>query len=70
MKFELVENARSAWKWASMQCMALSAALQGAWLLVPDDMRASLPPHLVSGICIALLVIGMIGRLKAPPAAP
>jgi hypothetical protein len=68
MKFELVENARHAWKWLSMQCMAGATALQGAWLMAPDDMKASLPPHLVSGICIALLVIGMIGRVQAPKA--
>ena len=63
MKRELVEDWNQAWKWASVNCMALAAAVQGAWLYIPNDMKASIPQKLVSGVTIALLVLGVIGRL-------
>ena len=61
MKF--VENAKQAWRWFSVQAMVLAGALQGAWMYVPDDLRASIPPGLVQGITIALLAAGVAGRL-------
>lgn len=69
---KLVENAKQAWRWFSVQAMALAAALQGAWILVPDEMRASLPHGVVQWITIALLVLGVAGRLvvQAPKEKP
>lgn len=58
-----VENAKNAWRWFSVQAMVLAGALQGAWMYVPDDLRASIPPGLVQGITIALLAAGVAGRL-------
>jgi hypothetical protein len=46
-----------------MQCMGLALALQGAWEVMPDDMKAGIPPKLVTYIALGLLVIGMAGRL-------
>ena len=46
-----------------MNCMVLCAAIQGAWVYIPDDMRSSIPHHLVSGVTIALLIFGVIGRV-------
>ena len=63
MKRQLIEDWHQAWRWASVNCMALAAAVQGAWLYVPDDMKSSIPPKLVSGITIILLVMGVVGRL-------
>ena len=65
----LVENAKNAWKWFSVQAMTLAAALQGAWALVDADMRASVPQGVVTGITIALLIAGIAGRLVAQPKA-
>jgi len=64
MKFELVEDWRNAWRWLSVNCMVLAAALQGSWLYVPDDMKASIPPHVTSGATVFLLALGVVGRLK------
>lgn len=64
MKFELVDNAKQAWRWISVQCMVASAALQGAWVFMPDDLKAGLNPKLVSGVAMVLLLVGVIGRLK------
>ena len=61
MKF--VDNAKSAWKWFSIQSMILAGAMQGAWVFVPDDLRASMPHGLVQGLTIGLLALGVAGRL-------
>jgi hypothetical protein len=60
---KLVDDAKQAWRWISMQCMGLALALQGAWEVMPDDMKAGIPPKLVTYIALGLLVIGMAGRL-------
>lgn len=61
-KISIVENWRNAWKWISVHAMVLAAAIQGAWLQIPDDMKAALPPHCVQYSTIVLLVVGVIGR--------
>lgn len=63
MKIALVEDWRKAWTWFSVHAMMLAAAIQGAWLQIPDDMKASIPPQLVQYVTIALLVFGVAGRL-------
>lgn len=63
MKFELVEDWRKAWRWFSVNAMIAAAAIQGTWLQIPDDMKAHIPSQLISGATIALLVLGVIGRL-------
>lgn len=62
-KVQLVEDWRKAWRWFSVNAMVLAAAIQGAWLQIPDDMKASIPPALVSYSTITLLVLGVLGRL-------
>jgi len=68
----LVENARSAWRWFSVQAMVLAGAIQGAWMFIPDDMKASIPVWIVQGTTIALLVLGVAGRVvdQSPKDAP
>ena len=61
MKF--VENIKHAWKWVSMQMMVLALALQTAWEMAPPDFKATLSPTQVYYVTIALLVIGVLGRL-------
>jgi len=60
---KLVENAKQAWRWFSVQAMALAVAIQGAWMFIPDDMKASIPKGVVEGVTIALLVLGVAGRV-------
>jgi hypothetical protein len=59
----LVDDWRECWRWISMQAMAIALALQGAWMAVPEDLRANLPSWLITAVTIVLLVLGMIGRL-------
>ena len=63
MKPTLVEDWKKAWKWFSVQAMALAVAIQSAWLMIPEDMKASMPKDLVSYATMALLAFGVAGRL-------
>ncbi len=69
---KLVANWKRAWRWISVQTMVLAGALQGAWMFVPDDLRASIPQNVVQGFTLVLLVLGVVGRLvdQTPKAKP
>ena len=60
---QLVQDAKSAWRWFSVQAMVLAGAIQGAWVFLPDDMRSTLPPNAVQVVTGVLLVVGVAGRL-------
>jgi hypothetical protein len=59
---KLVNNARAAWRWYSMQAMAVAGALQGAWLAL-GDMQSRVPAEAVDALTIAILASGIVGRL-------
>jgi hypothetical protein len=59
----LVDDARRAWRWLSVQCMALALALQGAWEILPEELKSGVPPRAVTFITLSLLVLGILGRL-------
>lgn len=59
----LVPNARRAWRWFSVQALALQGAGAAAWLAVPDDLRAAVPSGWLAAAAIALTVLGILGRL-------
>jgi hypothetical protein len=60
---KLVDDAKKAWKWFSVQAMTLAIAIQGAWEMIPDDMKAGIPPKLVTVVTVGLLALGIAGRL-------
>ena len=66
---KLIANWKKAWRMLSVQAMALAGAVQGAWLFIPTDMRDSIPANVVQGVTIALLVLGVAGRLVDQPKA-
>lgn len=51
----------------SVQAMVLAGAIQGAWVAIPDDLKASISDDWMRYITIALMVAGVIGRLVAQP---
>lgn len=60
---KLVEDFKSAWRWFSVQAMALAIAIQGTWEVLPPDMKSDIPPKLVTYVTLGLLVLGVAGRL-------
>ncbi len=59
----LVENWKGAWRWFSLQAMALVVAVQGAWAAMPDDLKQHFPTWLVTAVSVGLLLLGIGGRL-------
>lgn len=61
MKFSLVPNWREAWRWLSIQFLALAAL----WESIPDDVKASaIDPANQGKVTFALLILAGLGRLK------
>jgi hypothetical protein len=59
----LVEEWKGAWRWFSCQAMALTAAIQAAWAAMPDDLKQHFPARAVTMVSVALLLLGIGGRL-------
>jgi hypothetical protein len=59
----LVKNASKAWTWFSVQAMTLAVAVQGAWYGMPADMQERIPEWGVDLVAVAILVLGIFGRL-------
>ena len=66
---KLIENWRQAWQFFSVQAQALALTVLGAWQVMPDDLKAALPPNMVYGVAMFLLVAGIVGRVVAQPKA-
>jgi hypothetical protein len=60
---KLVQNARRAYRWFSMQAMALSLGGAAAWLAVPQELRDAVPDIWLGIGAVVLATLGMIGRL-------
>ena len=60
---KLIDEWRKCYKFVSVQAMVLAGAIQGAWVYIPDSLRASVPQNIVTGVTVALLVLGVVGRV-------
>jgi len=60
---ELVAEWRQAWRWFSLQAIVLSGVVQGAWEALPADLKQYLPRGLGLGLSLAILLLGIAGRL-------
>ena len=74
MKLELIEGWRKWYKLWSVRLMALGTILTGwflaapdaaiqLWLMLPDDLKALLPPDVVKYIPIFILIAGTFARV-------
>ena len=60
---KMIPEWRRAWRMFSVQAMVASSAIQGTWLALPPDMRSTIDGGVVSALTIAMLVLGIVGRL-------
>lgn len=60
---KLIDNWKQAPRMFSMWAYAAASAIQGAWLALDDAQRASLDDRWVTGITLAVIVLGAIGRM-------
>jgi hypothetical protein len=59
----LISDWRGAWRWFSVQALALQGVIGASWLVVPDDMRAAVPAEWLAVAAVVLTIIGIVGRL-------
>lgn len=64
---KLIANWRKAYRMLSIQAMAFATAIQGAWMFIPEDMKATIPPTVVQWVTMGLLAFGIVGRLVDQP---
>lgn len=71
---KIIAEWKSAYRMFSVQAMALATALLGAWAVLPDDLRNTLPHWVPNLAGITILIAGILGRLvkqtPEPPAKP
>lgn len=60
---KLIENWRQAPRMLSVQALAVIAGLPAAWLMIPDEVKALIPPAWIPWITTGLALAGIIGRL-------
>lgn len=60
---KLVDDWRDALKWFSVNVHAVNAAFLVTWANLPPKFQDALPMPWVIGIAVALLVLGVAGRL-------
>ena len=67
----LVPDWREAWKWFSVQAMAILAALPVVWMSLPADLKAHVPNEWGLVIFIIVAIGGIGGRvIDQKPKAP
>ena len=66
---QLVYNWKSAWRWFSMQTLALLAVLPLVWPSIPPEAQAWLPEEYRPYVLVALAIGGIAGRLVSQPSA-
>ena len=67
MSLELVDDAKGAWRWFSVQIPAINLAFLGTWSALPEKFQDALPLPWVLGIAVALILLGIAGRLVKQP---
>lgn len=69
---KLVDDAKQAWRWFSVQMPAINTAFLLTWANLPERFQSALPVPWVIAIAVALLVLGVVGRLidQTPKDAP
>lgn len=65
---KLVENWKDAYRWFSVQSMVAAGAILGAWVALPDDLKASLPEWADNAVAMSVLGLGVVGRLVSQSA--
>lgn len=59
----LIPEWRKALRMFSVQAMLVAGAIQGAWVALPAEMQATIPDDWLRGVTVALMVLGVAGRL-------
>lgn len=58
---KLREDWNNFYKFISVRAIALAAAVQVTWPMIPQDMKSSLPTNLVTYLTVGLLALSVYG---------
>ena len=64
---KLIDNAHAWYKMFSIQAQLAQGAFLATWATLPAKFQEVLPTEVVFGIAVALVVLGVVGRLVAQP---
>ncbi len=67
LKLKLIADWHQAWKWLSVQFIAMAGAVQLALLSFPDMLRAYVPDSWMHVIVLGLLAAAVLGRIVDQP---
>jgi len=60
---KLVDNWKSAWRWFSIHCLWIAAAIPNVWAELPSDLKSAIPPGTMGAIAALVAICGIAGRL-------
>jgi hypothetical protein len=60
---KLIPDWKQAWRWFSVQALALIIALPVAWAMLPADAKAFLPDSWEPWVLVILAAGGIVGRI-------
>lgn len=60
---KLVDNWKDAWKWFSVQALAVIVALPFVWASLPADIKGFLPDGAEPWVLVVIAVAGVLGRV-------
>ena len=60
---KLIEGWKRAYRMFSVQAMVFAGALLATWTALPEDLKATFPGWVDNAAAIAILAMGVIGRL-------
>lgn len=60
---KLVDDWKQAWRWFSVQALAIIAVLPLVWMSLPADVKNYLPDSLEPWLLVVLAIGGIVGRI-------
>jgi len=60
---KLVSDWKRAWRWFSVQAMAVAAAIPLVWMSLPPELKGSISDDWLPWIASAVAVAGILGRV-------
>lgn len=58
----VIDDAKDAWKWLSVQMMALAFALEATLIAAPEFIRGYLPEWATEWSALFIIGVGLLGR--------
>lgn len=64
---KLIQDWRQAWRFYSVQALAVIAAIPIVWASLPEEWRATVPSEWIKVMVVVVAVAGILGRIIQQP---